>query len=132
MNNRILPLLIVAFLFTSFNSFSQHKVKWEKLGMRTVDYKIDHDVIPVGIRDGRFTKLKITVDGGAVNMHKMIIHYKNGSNESIQLKHTFRNGENSRIIDIRGGKRFIQRIEFFYDTKNVSLGKAVIQVFGRH
>ncbi|MDX2360413.1 MAG: DUF2541 family protein [Crocinitomicaceae bacterium] len=132
MNNRFFPFVFIAFIFISFNSISQSNVRWEKLGMRTVDYKLDRDVIPVGAMQGTFSKLKVTINGGAVNMHKMIVHYKNGTEEVITLKHAFTSGSNSRIIDIRGGRRLIQKITFFYDTKNLSRNKAVINVFGRH
>ena len=62
----------------------------------------------------------------------MIIEYKNGTKETIALKHRFVKGSTSRVIDIKGGKRFIKDITFFYDTKNCSRTKALRHVFGRH
>lgn len=108
------------------------QAKWEKLGSRKINYGLEKDVIPVGIRDGKFTKLKIVVKGGAINMHKMTVHFMNGSSQEIALKHNFTKNSGSRVIDLNGGKRIIKNIAFFYDTKNLARSKATIHVFGRH
>lgn len=106
-------------------------MNWEKLGSRTVDFKLDKDVIPVGVKDGRFSKLKLAVTGGALNMHKMRIEYLNGQIENINLKHKFTKRSSSKIIDIDGRRRIIKNIVFWYDTKNRSKKKAKITVFGK-
>lgn len=127
MNIRI--LLCLCFLWTTGMAQTG---SWERLGTRAVDYKLERDVVQVGAKKGGFTKLKIAVDGGSINMHKMIITYGNGSKEMIELRHNFRPNSSSRVIDIRGGKRLIQSIAFYYDTKNLAPNKAVLTVFGRH
>jgi hypothetical protein len=134
MNYRILSVVFTAFMFISLTGFSQkraNRVKWERLGTRNVDYKIDKDDIHVGAKEGGFTKLKVVVTGGALNMHKMVVTYMNGEKEEITLRHNFKKGSGSRIIDLNGGKRLVKDIRFFYDTKNVAKGKAKVTVFGR-
>lgn len=130
MNYKVLSILFSAFLFISFNGFSQNRATWERLGTRPVNYTIDADIIYVGAKEGGFTKLKVVVTGGALNMHKMVVTYKNGEKEEIQLRHNFAKKSGSRIIDLKGGKRLIEEIRFFYDTKNVGKGKAKVTVFG--
>jgi hypothetical protein len=133
MNTRILSILFTAALFISFSSFSQpRKVKWDRLGSRLVDYRADFDVMQVGAKDGGFTKLKVMVTGGALNMHRMVITYMNGTKEEIQLRNSFARGTTSRVIDIKGGQRLIKNIKFVYDTKNLARKKAKIHVYGRH
>ncbi|MCJ8291702.1 MAG: hypothetical protein HRT58_04745 [Crocinitomicaceae bacterium] len=131
MNYKILSILFSAFLFVSFTGFSQTRAKWEKLGVRAVNYKIDKDDIHVGAKEGGFTKLKVVVTGGSVNMHKMVVTYMNGEKEEITLRHNFKKGSGSRIIDLKGGKRLIKNIRFFYDTKNIAKSRAKVIVFGR-
>lgn len=131
MNYKILSVLFTAFLFISLSSFSQRGVKWERLGTRIVDYKLEADNIHVGAKEGGFTKLKVVVTGGALNMHKMVVTYMNGEKEEIELRHNFAKGSGSRIIDLNGGKRLIKDIRFFYDTKNLAQAKAKVTVFGR-
>lgn len=129
MNTRILPLLITAMLFLSFSSTAQ---KWERLGSRVVNFGLDKDVIPVGAHEGNFTKLRVVVKGGAINMHRMTVHYMNGEVEKIALKHNFSKKSATRLIDLNGHKRKIKKIVFFYDTKNLARKRATVSVFGRH
>jgi hypothetical protein len=131
MNFKILSLLFSAFLFLSFTGHSQSRAKWEKLGVRAVNYGLDKDDIHVGAKEGGFTKLKVVVTGGALNMHRMVVTYMNGEKEEIELRHNFAKGSSSRVIDLNGGKRLIKNIRFFYDTKNLARSKAKVIVFGR-
>ncbi len=131
MNYKILSVLFTAFMFISLTGFSQANTKWEKLGMRAVDYKLDADDIHVGAKEGGFTKLKVLVTGGALNMHRMVVTYMNGEKDEIELRHNFTKGSTSRVIDLNGGTRLIKHIRFFYDTKNLAPGKAKVSVFGR-
>lgn len=128
----VLSLSLVMGL-SSFDMDRGHKnAKWEKLGSKSVNYKLDKDVIPVGVSDGVFSKLKIAVSGGNLNMHRMVIHYGNGSKEEIELRHVFSQASSSRLIDLKGNKRVIKKIAFLYDTKGLARGKAKVHVYGRH
>ncbi len=124
--------LLLMFLFIGSSFTTPVNGKWEHLGSRVVNYKLDRDVIKVTAREGGFTKLKIKVTGGSLNMHKMIVQYGNGQKHVIQLRHNFSRRSGSRIIDLKGNKRIIRDITFFYDSKNVSRKRAIVHVFGRH
>lgn len=65
-------------------------IKWEKLGSRKVDYKLDRDVVHVGLQDGFFTRLKLVVTNGSLNLHKVKIQYMNGDTQIIPAKHAFK------------------------------------------
>ena len=104
---------------------------WQHLGSRVVTYQLDKDVIHVGAREGGFTKLKLKVTGGGLNMHRLVVEYGNGQKDQIPLKHHFRSGDQSRIIDLEGGKRVIKDITFWYDTKNIVRRRGRIHVYGR-
>ena len=124
-----LVLLFLAFIAFVSTSNAQN---WDKLGTRVVNYGLDRDVIHVGANDGGFTKLKIEVRGGAVNMHRLVVEYGNGEKDEIELRHNFTKGSESRVIDLNGSKRIIKDITFIYDTKNRARRRAVVTVFGRH
>ncbi|XOV68818.1 MAG: hypothetical protein ACFHU9_06470 [Fluviicola sp.] len=128
MKARILYFALFSFLVMSF-ALPQN---WEKLGSRKVNFGIEKDTIAVGAHEGAFTKLKIQVTGGALNMKKMVVHYRNGDKQDLNLKHNFGKGSGSRVIDLAGNKRLIQKITFIYDTKNRSKRRATVHVFGRH
>ena len=113
---------------TAFGATAQN---WQKLGSQTVNYGLDKDVIVVGAHDGAFTKLKVQVTGGALNMHRMKIEYMNGETQEVQLRHNFSKQSGTRIIDLKGNKRLIKKITFWYDTKNLARRKARVHVLGR-
>lgn len=134
MNARINLFLLLALVVFSFTSNAQPRRDrdiWERLGTRAVNFGLDHDVIHVGAKEGGFTKLKIEVTGGALNMHRMVVEYMNGETEEIELRHNFSRGTGSRVIDIKGGTRLIKEIRFFYDTKNMARSRAKVTVFGK-
>lgn len=128
----ILSLVVVVSLssFTSVTSYSE-LTQWEKLGSKKVNFKLDRDVLHVGLKEGRFSKLKLAVTGGSLNMHKMKIEYMNGQVENVALKHKFSQRSTSRVIDIDGRRRIIKNITFWYDTKNRSKKKATLTVLGK-
>ncbi len=129
-NIRFLWLGIMLYAVTSL-VYSQPP-RWELLGSRIVNFNNDRDEIQVGAIEGAFTALKIQVRRGNLNMQKVLVHYKNGDVQEIELRHNFARGSESRIIDLPGNKRIIQKIVFYYDTKNRSKMRAVIEVLGRH
>ena len=128
-------LSVAIFAIVSLSSFSVSDVmdagRWVKLGSKKVNYGLDRDVIRVGAKEGGFTKLKVKVTGGALNMHRMIVEYGNGSKDEINLRHNFSKRTASRVVDLNGGKRIIKDITFWYDTKNLARKKARVTVFGR-
>ena len=93
---------------------------WEVLGKKRVNWKPERDVLVVGANDGTFRKLKIKVTGGTVYMRRMVVTYGNGTKDEIPLKFVFKRGAESRVIDLRGGKRVIKNIAFIYDRRNTA------------
>ncbi len=121
--------MISLIFFIVLSAFST--ASWHKLGTRTVNYGLDHDKIMVTAKDGAFTALKVDVSGN-LNMHKMKVNYANGQSERIPIAYNFRRGRDSRLIDLKGNKRLIRSVDFWYDTKNRSRRRASIRLYGRH
>ncbi len=139
MKRKILFFGVVTLIIVGLSSFNTIVVnsnldggKWVKLGSKKIDFKLDKDILKVGANNGKFTKLKIVVTNGKLNMHRMVVHYKNNTKEEIALRHNFAKGSDSRVIDLKGKKRIIKKIVFWFDTKNKSTNKATLTVFGRH
>jgi Protein of unknown function (DUF2541) len=123
-------LLALAAMFTL--NFTTDRAGWERLGTRKVNYGLDRDEIFVTAKDGIFTALKIKVKRGGVNMHKLVVHYGNGQTDEIELRNNFTPGSESRVLDLVGNKRIIQKVVFWYDTKNIARRRAVVELWGRH
>jgi hypothetical protein len=137
------PLLVFGLIFVFWqaqaNTFLLHSLeginppRWEKLGQRKVNYKIERDEIMVTARDGRFTAVKLKVRKGAVNMHKMIIHFGDGSKQQVNLKNKIPAGGETRVINLKGKqKRVIRKVVFWYDTRNLANNRATVELWGRH
>jgi hypothetical protein len=127
--------LLVCFGFPSTATkpgVEKHPQRWEKLGQRKVNFKVDKDEIIVGRVEGLFTALQIKVRKGPVNMHRMLVHFRNGSTKEVELKNNFSDGDESRVIDLPGNVRVITKVVFWYDTKNFNDSKAIVELWGRH
>jgi hypothetical protein len=134
---RVIPFLFLAILFWESASAlakqaPQKPPRWVLLGVRKVDFAMDRDVILVGANKGVFKKLQVKVENGSLNMHRMTVEYGNGSIDKIELKHYFKPGDNTRVIDLEAGSRVIRKITIWYDTQNTAHRKARILVYGRH
>ncbi len=123
----LMALASVFYLLASFTLQGE----WVRLGSRLVNYGLDRDVIQVNKHKEGFKALKLDVKRGALNLHKVEVFFENGGSQEIETRHTFRRGSESRVIDLNGNGRRIDRITLWYDTKNVARNRAMITVFGR-
>lgn len=130
MKIKLFFVALLALATMSFTTVSDNARPWELLGVRKVNYGLDHDEILVTRSEGLFTGIKIKVKGGAVNMHRLVVHYGNGEKDEFELRENFRAGSESRIIDLPGNKRVIRKVDFLYDTKNVANRKGVVELWG--
>ncbi|MBI5915227.1 MAG: DUF2541 family protein [Bacteroidetes bacterium] len=131
----ILCLLVVANLATALPKSEIPNPKsnrWEKLGERNVNFAVDRDEIFVTASEGRFTALKIKVRKGAINLHKMVVHFGDGSEQEVETRNNIAAGGESRVIDLAGNRRVITKVVFVYDTKNFADRKAEVELWGRH
>lgn len=109
---------------------SSPESKWKYLGARSVNYELDKDIIRVGLNERGFKRLKVVVRGGGLNMHRMEVVYGNETRDNIPLRCNFNRRSDSKIIGLKGGKRIIEKIVFWYDTKNLARRKAKVVVYG--
>lgn len=104
---------------------------WDHIGMRPVDFRVDHDVIS-GAGDGAFRAIRIDVEGGDLEMFNVKITFGNGETFSPGTRLYFREGTRSRVIDLPGAARLIRRIDFFYRSALFGAqGRAIVHAYGR-
>ena len=124
--------IIILMVGCASNPSVVYSSKWEKLGQTTVNYRLDKDVINVTARQGSFNAINLVFQGGAMNMHRCVVHYRNGDQQKVNLKGQFRGGDETRVIDLDGGNRVISKVVFWYDTKNLARKKSTVNLWGRH
>jgi len=122
-------------------SFSQNTIsapragtpgEWRYLGTVNARFTADHDAIVVQGPYDFFRKIKFKVTTAPINLIRLIVTYDDGGlPENIDTRFSIPAGGESRIIDLRGNRRKIRSIEFWYDTKGVLQGRANVSVFGQ-
>lgn len=105
--------------------------KWELLGSRKVNYGVDKDEIIVTRAEGVFSALKIKVRKGGINLHRVVVHFGNGEVQELEVRENIPADGESRVLDLAGNKRIIQKVVFWYDTKNYADQKAHVDLWGR-
>jgi hypothetical protein len=103
---------------------------WTLMGEQWVHGGRNKDIISVGGRQGKFTKLMVVVDEGELNLDDIIIEYDNGRKHSPKLHHSFRDGARTRPVDLRGDARVIRKVEVRYSNMPKT-GRAKVQLWGR-
>ena len=125
-----LLFVVVAFVLASPVEAQRWDNKgWEKLGEREVDRKLDRDRIEVGRREGTFTKLTLNVESSELELLDFEITFGNGDKFNPKVRHLFKEGARTRVIDLPGDDRIIKTIDLKY--KNFAGGgKARVEVWG--
>ncbi|HQV85957.1 MAG TPA: hypothetical protein PLO70_07720 [Chitinophagaceae bacterium] len=105
---------------------------WTFLGDKNVGFGVDHDVIHFGNWKDDVRQVKLKITDGPLKMYRMNIHFDNGSVQEVTLRNRFAQGSESRVIDLDGGLRHLNKIEFWYETKGFLRGKSRVAVWGRN
>jgi hypothetical protein len=84
------------------------------LGSGRVNSGLDHDTIQASAQQGTFRAIQLRVGGGPVNFLRIVVQYGNGTRSEIQVRSNIPAGGSTRIIDLPGDRRIIQRVDFWY------------------
>jgi hypothetical protein len=106
------------------------KDNWRELGRVKAGHNGDHDRIVIDGPHDTFRRLKFRVENSPLHMSKMVVVYEDGAPENIEVKSEIPKGGESRSIDLKGGKRKLKSVEFWFDTKGVLNGKAEVILYG--
>lgn len=102
---------------------------WQKLGEGTADGRSDHDVITVGRKDGTFRAIRFQVRNSSVEMKDVVVHFTDGTRFSPTTRLVFQEGSTSNTVDLPGGRRAIESVNFRYSDSS-GTGRAVVEVWG--
>ncbi len=105
--------------------------RWEFLGERDVQFWHDRDRLYIGRNMGRFTEVQVRVNGAPVEINDMVVTLDNGEIFAPSLRRHFDGRLESRIIDLPGGRRYIQYIDFDYRSLSRRDGPAIVTVYAR-
>jgi hypothetical protein len=103
------------------------------LGERKVDKRSDHDSINVNDSEGSFESVQLRVQNAPVEFEKVVVHYRNGTQQELNMRDEIPAGGTTRTIDLEGSvnERNITHVTFDYETDAEEGSRAVVQLWGR-
>lgn len=142
MRSRISFLLTLSIVLIgiSFSAFAQKVATpkpgatgtWRMLGTISAKSSGDHDVIVVRGPYDYFRKLKFKVTDSKIEIRHMIVRYDDkGAPEKIEVRQEIPKGGESREINLKGGKRKLKSVEFWYSDRGFMNGKADLTLFAK-
>lgn len=102
---------------------------WTLLGTKKVDYTIDRDVVMLQQSAENFKSLKFVVKNGTLNMHKATVHFAGGETKVVDFPKEVNYDKEGRIFELAGDKS-IEKVTFWYDSKNSSDNKSIVELWG--
>jgi len=125
----VVTLLLALFASSTARAQDWDSKGWVKLGERSVSGRYDRDKISVGKYEGKFTKLTMHVEHSEIELLDFEITFANGERFHPSLRHFFKEGARTRVIDLPGDERVIKDINLRY--KNLpGGGNASVAVWG--
>ncbi|MEN9569032.1 MAG: hypothetical protein RL172_263 [Bacteroidota bacterium] len=127
----LLTLTVAAFTQTVSRPRAGGAGSWRLLGTVSAKHSADHDIIIVKGPYDYFRKIKFKVTDAPLNMQRVEVFYDDGgAPEKLEVRYNIPKGGESRVIDLRGGRRKLKSVHFWYDTKGFLNGKADVTLFG--
>jgi hypothetical protein len=124
-----LTVIVLATFALGSTAHAWERKGWVKLGEKTVNGRVDRDTIRVGKYDGRFEKLTLAVEKSELELLSFVVTFANGQKWRPNVRYFFREGSRSRVIDLPGDERRIQKIDITY--RNLPRGgRATLEVWG--
>ena len=121
---------LCSLVLVNFSSAQNEKI-WDKLGTKSVDFALDRDVVSVSNNKEAYTALKIKVDQGTINVYKATVEFTGGQIQDVNLPEILTKENDGKLIDLKNNKKVIEKITFWYDTKDSNTEKAVIEIWAR-
>ena len=121
--------VIIMFFTSSFTNSHFTELRWTVIGHNTVDFRNDKGQLYHKLPDAQFTQIRLGFQGGDISMHHCTIHFADGEIQTVPLRKKFDAGSMSKVIDLRGGKRSITKVEYFYTPSHLAKKKTTIELW---
>ena len=100
------------------------------LGCQHVAFSVDRDVLRVGQQAGTFRAIRLKVRGNDIFMLDLKVVYGNGAPDDLPVRALIRAGGSSGAIDLKGDRRYIDRVQMIYRSRPNFRGEAEVCVEG--
>jgi hypothetical protein len=104
---------------------------WENLGSKEVKDRSEQDTWHIGGSKGQFRKIKITVQKKAVRFYRLEVKFENGQVQNIELRNVIPAGGSTRVIDLIGTDRRIDKVDVWYEAQTFRRGvRSQVTLYG--
>lgn len=86
---------------------------WQVIAVQTVAKGGDQDTVYVTNRD-KFSQVRICVFERRIHLNDFSVQFGNGGRQSLDVRSSFRPGQCSRAIDLKGDRRHIELVMLNY------------------
>jgi len=100
------------------------------LGEQIVSDRAEYDTFQVGHDRGLFAGLQVKVRGSKVEFKRIVIHFENDEKQVLDSNRVLGKGMTSRVLDLDGGKRFIEKVVFYYEARSPGWKSARVILWG--
>lgn len=108
-----------------------HSYSWDKLGENIIEPS-ENGVSTVKPTFSKPIKaIKIKVKKGGFNLHKCEIFFEDGTRKAIELRNNIDEGTESRVIEWRDQYKIINKVTFWYDTRNFENSNTQVELWGQ-
>lgn len=101
---------------------------WDQIATREVTDRYDVDVVNLP-GDRLFSRVKVCVLHNPVHFYDFDIFFRKGGHQDVSVRSRINAGECTRVIDLKGGRRNIDRIKFKYEETSWFVGRAVVTIW---
>lgn len=133
---KILVLSVFSFLMATMvhaqkvEVITSHKPGWHKIGETTASFKTDRDAVTVLGADN-FKSILIKVTDAPIHFDDLEVYFDNDTKQDVSIRSDFKQGQESRVIDLTGGSRSVKKVVFKYKTvPNWQGDKAHVELYG--
>jgi hypothetical protein len=119
---------MLAMLFFSVTAMAG---QWTLLGSSKVHGHRDYDEIIVTGSRGDYRAIKLFVQNEGIDFDRVVVHYGNGTVDKIEIKNFIPAGGETRVIDLAGGDRVIQKVVFYYKSNAMTSRKGKVLLYGK-
>ncbi len=123
-------LILTLILMICYSSLYAQTPEWRLLGIKKVNFNMERDVINVGADEGVYKKIKLTIKKSGIHFKDMKVHFANGDIYDVEIRKFIPAGGETRIIDLPGRNRIIEKVVFWYESTRKNSKRATVRLFG--
>ena len=125
-------LIILGCVLLGFaNPETEKEIRWEIIGTKKIDARLDKALIPISFANNKSTAIRFGFNDQNIQVHHAKLYFEGGDFQTIPLRKTYYPGELTKIVDLRGGLRKVEKCEFYYYADRHKKNQPIIKLWAK-